>query len=78
MSKGRWVIWNHPKASQYIEVDGVLYGQEGGRGSDITRGGETLQVLWEGESPWPRGGPPRRKPPPGAPGFFRYTSQPSQ
>lgn len=35
---------------QYIEVDGVLYGQEGGRGSDITRGGETLQVLWEGES----------------------------
>lgn len=34
-------------STQYIEVDGVLYGQDGGRGSDITCGGETLQVLWE-------------------------------
>ena len=30
---------------QYVELDGVLYGLDGGRGTDITRGGESVQVL---------------------------------
>ena len=30
---------------QYVDIDGVLYGQDGGRGTDITRGSETAQVL---------------------------------
>lgn len=33
---------------QYLEVDGVLYGLDGGRGGDITKGAETLQVLPDG------------------------------
>lgn len=31
--------------TQYIDIDGKLYGLDGGRGTDITRGGETAQVL---------------------------------
>ena len=31
--------------TQYIDIDGVLYGQDGGRGTDVTRGAETVQVL---------------------------------
>lgn len=31
--------------TQYIDIDGKLYGQDGSRGTDITRGGETVQVL---------------------------------
>lgn len=34
--------------TQYVEADGVLYGIDGGRGSDITRGTETVQVLRDG------------------------------
>ncbi len=37
-----------PDGAQYVEIDGALYVQEGDRGSDITRGGETLQVLRDG------------------------------
>lgn len=36
---------------QYIDVDGVLYGLEGGRGTDVTRGAESAQVLREGDDP---------------------------
>lgn len=32
-------------ATAYVEIDGVLYGIDGGRGSDITKGAETIQVL---------------------------------
>jgi len=32
---------------QYVELDGVLYGLDGDRGSDATKGAETLQVLRE-------------------------------
>ena len=35
--------------TQYIDIDGVLYGLDGGRGTDITRGAETLQVLRDGD-----------------------------
>ena len=35
------------EGGRYIEQDGVLYGLDGGRGADITKGGETLQVLRE-------------------------------
>lgn len=31
--------------TQYIDIDGVLYVQDGGRGTDITRGAEYTQVL---------------------------------
>ena len=31
--------------TQYVDIDGVLYGQDGGRGADATRGAETVQVL---------------------------------
>lgn len=32
-------------ATAYVEIDGVLYGIDGGRGGDITKGAETIQVL---------------------------------
>lgn len=35
---------------QYVDIDGALYGQDGGRGTDITRGAETAQVV-RGENP---------------------------
>ena len=35
--------------TQYIDIDGVLYGLDGGRGTDITRGAETVQVLRDGD-----------------------------
>ena len=34
---------------RYIDVDGALYGLEGGRGTDVTRGAESAQVLREGD-----------------------------
>ncbi len=34
-----------PDGQQYVEVDGVLYVQSGGRGADLTRGGESVQVM---------------------------------
>lgn len=33
---------------QFIEVDGTLYTIDGGRGSDVTKGEETVQVLRDG------------------------------
>lgn len=36
-------------STQYIDIDGVLYGLDGGRGTDITRGAETVQVLRDGD-----------------------------
>lgn len=35
--------------TQYVDIDGVLYVQDGGRGTDITRGAETAQVLRDGD-----------------------------
>lgn len=35
--------------TQYIDIDGVLYGRDGGRGTDVTRGAETVQVLRDGD-----------------------------
>ena len=35
--------------TQYVDIDGVLYVQDGGRGTDITRGAETTQVLRDGD-----------------------------
>lgn len=32
-------------STQYVELDGVLYAVDGGRGSDVTKGGELVQVL---------------------------------
>lgn len=34
--------------TQYVEIDGVLYVQEGARGGDITKGDETIQILPDG------------------------------
>lgn len=36
--------------TQYIDIDGVLYVLPGDRGSDVTKGGETVQVI-RGEDP---------------------------
>ena len=36
--------------TQYVDLDGSLYGQDGGRGTDVTRGAETVQVL-RGDDP---------------------------
>lgn len=35
--------------TQYVDIDGILYVQDGGRGTDITRGAETAQVLRDGD-----------------------------
>ncbi|WP_300269688.1 hypothetical protein [uncultured Flavonifractor sp.] len=35
--------------TQYVDIDGTLYVQDGGRGTDITRGAETAQVLRDGD-----------------------------
>ena len=35
--------------TQYVDIDGALYVQDGGRGTDITRGAETAQVLRDGD-----------------------------
>ena len=34
--------------TQYVELDGALYTIDGGRGADITKGEETVQVLRDG------------------------------
>ena len=34
--------------TQYVDLNGALYVQEGARGADITKGGETAQVLRDG------------------------------
>lgn len=36
--------------TQYVDLDGALYVQEGARGADITKGGVTLIVLWPEEA----------------------------
>ena len=36
--------------AQYVDMDGALYVQDGGRGTDVTRGAETAQVLRDGQA----------------------------
>ena len=35
-------------STQYVELDGVLYTIDGGRGADVTKGEETVQILRDG------------------------------
>ena len=35
--------------TQYVDIEGALYVQDGGRGTDVTRGAETAQVLRDGD-----------------------------
>ena len=41
------LLQENSAAPPYIDVDGVLYGQDFARGSDVTKGGYTLSVAWE-------------------------------